>query len=388
MTETTLVGHLHRQVRNRPDAVAMHAFRGGRWVPITWAQLGVAVNRLAAFLLEEGIAPGDRVAILMSNRPEWHIADAAVLSVRAHPVPVDMTLGVEPVVRILCASRAPVALVDSPESRAALAAVGHRLSDLRRMVVAGGLDHPTDDRVGVPWAVALERGEAALRVRGSEVARLAAETEAGDVAAISWTSHASDAVQLTHAQVLVAIARTDGFLGAGPDARVLSHLPPAHVAGRVDTEFRGYVHGSATWFSRGAEHLVDDLRALRPTVFPAAPGVCESLAAAIRSRLDTIRGPRAPLVRWALTQGRAATAAAQAGAALTAGAARRHALAERLVLGRLRMRLGLDRARLLAGAAAPVDPAALRLLRSLGLPVLEVEGVVPGRALVTVGTRG
>ena len=91
-TGATLVEHMRRHVRDRADSVAMLFRAGERWAPITWSQFGVAARRFASFLLEEAVGPGEHVAIWSGNRPEWHIADAGILSVRARPVPVYQTL--------------------------------------------------------------------------------------------------------------------------------------------------------------------------------------------------------------------------------------------------------------------------------------------------------
>ncbi len=76
---STLVEQFRRQLSARPDRPAMFLRAGGRWAPISWRQFGDAARRLSALLLEEGIAEHSHVAIWSGNRPEWHIADVAVL---------------------------------------------------------------------------------------------------------------------------------------------------------------------------------------------------------------------------------------------------------------------------------------------------------------------
>ena len=78
--------------RYRDRAVALRVKRGGRWLPISYAELVEQVRNAAAALRDLGIAPGDRVAILSENRPEWAITDYACLACRSADVPVYPTL--------------------------------------------------------------------------------------------------------------------------------------------------------------------------------------------------------------------------------------------------------------------------------------------------------
>src|SRR2546428_2037326 len=71
------------QVRARGDRPALHTKIGGTWRPISWKQYGEAVKRAGGYLLSEGLAKGQRTAILSYNRPEWYIADLAPLHARA-----------------------------------------------------------------------------------------------------------------------------------------------------------------------------------------------------------------------------------------------------------------------------------------------------------------
>ena len=374
---TTLVDHLRRQVRTRGGAVAMHFSAGERWAPITWSQMGVAVDRLAAYLLEESVTPGDHVAIWGGNRPEWHIADAAILSVRARPVPVYPTLSAEQAAYVLGHSEAAVAVVETPEVLERILSVRDRLAGCRRVVVMQGLDAPDAGGFAIPWAVALERGQAALELRRGEVTRLGAQARPEDIATLIYTSGTTGppkAVQLTHRNILATMASISSIVSADADDRILSYLPLAHIAERMNSEFRSYVFGNATWFSRGIERLAEDLVEVRPTLFFGVPRIWEKMAARVGARLDAARGPRGALARWAAAQGRQALDARERGAGPGRLARRRLALADRLVLARLRATLGLDQARVLVSGAAPIDPEVLRRLGSLGLPVLEVYG--------------
>ena len=387
----TLVAHFRRQVRTRPDAPAMYFRAGSRWAPITWRQFGEAARRLSALLVAEGVAEGGHVAIWASNRPEWHIADAAILSARARPVPVYLTLSADQCAYVLGHSEAEVAVVENRALLDRILSVRDRLPRLRRVVVLEGVDATEADDLVVPWLEALERGGAALLEHGAEVERRAAAIEPADVATLIYTSGTTGppkAVKLTHRNVLAGAAGLATFIDATAEDRILSYLPLAHIAERGSSEFRQYLFGNPVWFSRGIAHLADDLREVRPTLFFGVPRVWEKMAAAIQARLAAARGPRAWLGRWALRTGAAAAARRERGEPVEGLLARRHAVAERLVLQRLRAALGLDAARLVASGAAPISPEVLRFFAAIGIDVLEVYGMTEDTGLTTMNRPG
>jgi len=93
----TIVGNFARQVAVRPDAPAMYFLAGTRYMPISWAEFAKGARRLVGYLLGEGAEAQQHIAIWSGNRPEWHLADVAILSARCRPVPVYLTLSVDQV---------------------------------------------------------------------------------------------------------------------------------------------------------------------------------------------------------------------------------------------------------------------------------------------------
>ncbi|HVS41230.1 MAG TPA: AMP-binding protein, partial [Candidatus Dormibacteraeota bacterium] len=132
---STLVEQFRRQVAGRPDSPAMYMRAGGRWAPITWRLFGDAARRLGAWMLEEEVAEHTHVAIWSGNRPEWHIADVAVLSSRCRPVPVYLTVSAEQAAYVLGHSESQIAVVEGPELLGRVLSVRDRLPALRRIVV-------------------------------------------------------------------------------------------------------------------------------------------------------------------------------------------------------------------------------------------------------------
>ena len=388
----TLVEHLLRQVGTRADAPSLR-FMGanGRWVSITWGQFGAASRRIAAFLADEGVPEQGHVAIWSNNRPEWHIADAAVLSMRIRPVPIYLTLSGEQAGYVLGHSEAQVVFVENRALLDKVLSVRDQLPSLRRAVVIDGLDQPTPDGFAIPWAQVLHRGEQSLPRHGAELDRRAAAVAMDDIATLIYTSGTTGppkAVMLTHANIAAAVASVAKFIDAHDTDRTLSYLPLAHIAERMISEFRSYVYGNVTYFAVSPDRLGEHLRDVRPTVFFGVPRIWEKMAASVRAQVAATRGAKGALARWAVGVGEKLSDVRQRGEQPNALLNAQHRVADRVVLSKMRVALGLDQARILASGAAPIAPDVLRFFDAIGLEIDEVYGQTENTGLCTMNRHG
>jgi long-chain acyl-CoA synthetase len=387
----TLVQHLLRQIRGRADAPAIYTRTGGRWLPITWAQFGDGARRVASFLVDEGIKPGDHVAIWAGNRAEWHTADAAILLIRGCPVPVYQTLSADQAQYVLNHSETRVVFVENEAILARVLQERDQLRHLRRVVVMEGVDDPSPDGFVVPWRSALDAGQESVARNGAEIDERVSQTQMDDVVTLIYTSGTTGppkAVMLTHNNIAASARGLHDIVEVGPDDRVLSYLPLAHIAERMVSEFRSYRYGNATWFLDGLPNLGARLREVRPTHFFGVPRVWEKMATQVRKQIATSSPLKRALTQWAIRTGRRASDLREKGERVPTGLQRRLDLADRLVLSKLRAALGFDDVRILASGAAPIDPEVLRFFRSMGLEICEVYGQSENTGSTTVNRPG
>jgi long-chain acyl-CoA synthetase len=158
-----------------------------------------------------------------------------------------------------------------------------------------------------------------------------------------------------------------------PDDRFLSFLPLSHITERSVSHFGQIAAGAETWFARSFATVAEDLRACRPTLFFGVPRVWEKFRQGILERVDEQPFVMPAAASHYLTaSGRGQDASSGLGARL---AVAEHTALDAVVGRKLRRQLGLDRARLLACGAAPVDPELLRWFHGIGLPVAEGYGM-------------
>ncbi len=387
----TLIQHLLSQIRGRADLPALYSRSGERWVAITWGQFGEGARRIASFLLEEGISAGDHVAIWANNRAEWHTADAAIFMVRACPVPVYQTLSAEQAQYVLNHSESRVVFVENEALLARVLEHRDQLSHLRAVVVMEGVENPSPDGFVIPWQAALARGQERLVANGPVIDERISQISPDDVVTLIYTSGTTGppkAVMLTHRNIAASADGLAGIVDVGPDDRVLSYLPLAHIAERMVSEFRSYRYGNPTWFLDGLPNLGKRLREVRPTHFFGVPRVWEKMAAQVNKGIDRSPLPQRGLARWAIGTGRRVSDLREQRRAIPAGLRRRHLLADRLVLSKLRAALGFDDVRILASGAAPIDPEVLRFFSSIGLEICEVYGQSENTGVTTLNQPG
>jgi len=375
----TLVDHFWRHVGVQPGRPAMYAYHGGEWAPTTWGEFGERVWRVAAYLAAEGVPDGTHVAIWSENRPEWHVADMATLSAHLCPTPVYYSLSAAEGGYVLGHSESAVVFADSARIVERILGVRATLPALRRIVVFDTDTDVSEDGLVISFSEALARGATALDAgAAAEVDRRIAAVAPDDVATLVYTSGTTGppkAVMITHRNVDAAMHIFTSRIPVSPDDRVVSYLPLAHVAERLASEYRQYIFGNAVHFAASFGMLPAHLRDVRPTFFVGVPRVWEKIADRIRREIEAQPAPRRLVARWAIAEGRRAVDRRQSGRALGRLRARRLALADGLVLRRIRAQVGLDQATVLITAAAPISPEVLRFLHTIGLEVCELYGM-------------
>ena len=133
----TIVHRFRARAAGQPRRTAMRHVVNGAWTTISWADYATAVEQAAVGLIGLGVRPGDRVGLLASNRPEWHIADLAIMSAGAVTVPVYPTSSSSQVEYVLANSDARVCFVDDTEQLAKVLLHLPNLPALERIVSFG-----------------------------------------------------------------------------------------------------------------------------------------------------------------------------------------------------------------------------------------------------------
>jgi long-chain acyl-CoA synthetase len=284
----TIIEAFHANVRRIPRHPAMRCRSRHGWEVFTWADYGEGVAEVTAGLADLGIGSGERVAILSSNRVEWHLADLGALANGGVTVPVYPTSSAEQVGYILNHCGARLCFVENDELLAKVLEVRNTVPKLDRVVV-----FDDSQRLDAPFLM----GFSELRTVGAgrrrrepglveERAAVVVPDQPATLVYTSGTTGPPKAAILTHANIMWTIRSAASFVHLASGERFLSFLPLSHVAERGMSVFAPITIGGETWFARSLATVADDLLDCRPTVFFAVPRVWEKLQMAVLEKMD------------------------------------------------------------------------------------------------------
>jgi long-subunit acyl-CoA synthetase (AMP-forming) len=364
---------------------------GADWRTLTWADTRQQVLELAAGLAELGLAPGERVALLMPNRAEHVLADLAAVHAGGVPVTFYGTLAAEQIAYMAADCDARIAVLDGEPERARLDAVLARLPGLKKIIVRDPAACPADERY-ISWPEFAELGRARQAAAPSVVSGRMAQITPDDPVTLLYTSGTTGnpkGVVTTHRNVLYEVALVDQ-VGTVPDrVRWVSYLPLAHIAERMFSIYlaigrNGHVH----FCHDAATGLVGTLGAVRPTAFFGVPRVWEKIQTGLTALMAAEGDPaRRATVMQAMDTGRRYVESSQFGQTMPAGLAEEFRRADEDVLRPIRALLGLGETVATSSAAAPLPLEVARFFAGLGLKILDVYGMTETTGAFTANTE-
>jgi long-subunit acyl-CoA synthetase (AMP-forming) len=338
-------------VRNRDDSVSL-----------TWSALRDRSDALAGGLAKLGVGRGDTVALMLSNRPEFSVADIAVMTLGATPFSIYQTLSPEQIQYVVSDAQAKVAIVEEAFLEQMLGARELGLDELEHVIVLEGA-----------------RGEGTTAwddVEGSdpdfdpEPSWRAIEPD--DLLTLIYTSGTTGppkGVQLTHRNLMAGVRSTNGIIEFPDAARVISWLPSAHVAERMAHHYLPIVFAMTITTCPVAKEIVQYLPTVKPSWFFAVPRIFEKLRGAMAGGVfndDQKRG-------WLEAAERKVTLE-QAGEPVPDDVAAQAAEGEEL-FAQVRGWLGLDEAVAVNAGAAPTPPEVIVFFHAIGIPLAELWGM-------------
>jgi long-chain acyl-CoA synthetase len=372
------LGRMVLDATERHGGAAIRFPRDGEWREWSFSELGDAVRQLARGFAALGIEPGDRVALLGETRPEWTLADAALLAAGCVVVPVYHTNSPEECRYVLDHSGARAIVVEDAAQLEKIEAVRDELPGLEHIVSMADTG-----RTPTVNDLRLRAGEVPAEQLEQRLERVGPD----DVATIVYTSGTTGppkGCMLTHRNVLFTMDAYVRRVHLRPPATLFMFLPLAHALARLVQMVSLDVGGTLAFWSGDSRKLVDDVAAARPTHFPSVPRVFEKIHARALARGQEGSAVKQRLFSWSVATGRKARPAAREGR-LSPVLRAQYALADRLVLSRIRDLFG-GRLELALTGAAPIPLEVLEFLDACGITVLEGYGMTETCAAATLNT--
>ena len=376
----TLGEALRRTAAAHPDLIAVRTLDDA--VALTWSQLRARVDALARGLAGLGVGRGDTVALMLANRPEFHLADLAAVTLGATPFSIYLTSSPEQIEYVVGDAEARVAIVERAYLDRLLAAK-ERLPRLERVVLV--------DPDGAPPAGVLALSEVEGANPGFDVDAALAAVEPDDVATLIYTSGTTGppkGVELAHRNILGAVSCVQEIIRLEPGARVISWLPAAHIAERAAHHYIPVVYAASITTSPDPRAIVQTLPQVRPNWFFAVPRVWEKLKAGLEAMLAAQPEEARAKVAGALEASLQRVRLRRRGEPVPDELERAVAAADAAIFANLRTMLGLSEVVTVNVGAAPTPPEVIEFFHALGIELAELWGMSETCGAGTVNRPG
>jgi long-chain acyl-CoA synthetase len=377
MESTTLTGQSRAvQASTLTEALRLTAADHGEIVAVrtpddsvsmTWAEVLERAERIAGGLAELGVKRGDCVAIMLGNRPEFHLVDLAAVLLGATPFSVYVTYPAGEIRFLLEDSQARVAIVEQAYLEPMLAA--QEGTALEHVVVLDG--------AAADGTRSLDELESSCPP-DFDAAAAGAQVRPDDVLTLIYTSGTTGhpkGVQLTHRAVMFTVRTVEEVIHLPPGSRVISWLPSAHIAERNAHHYIPIVFAGTVTCAPNPREVLSYLPQVRPNWFFAVPRIWEKL----KSGLEAMQAAqpeeqRAP-VQAAIEASIKRVRLRQRGQPVPQELEAQVAEDDANLFSRIREMLGLDQALAVNVGAAPTPVAVLEFFHALGIELSELWGM-------------
>ncbi|WP_106847793.1 long-chain fatty acid--CoA ligase [Blastococcus sp. Marseille-P5729] len=368
---TTVADVFRATAAERPDQIAFRSLErdGVPAVQYTWSELRQTVDDLAKGLHELGVDGDQQIALMLLNRPEFHVADLAGVMLGAATTSVYVTLAPEQIEYLL--NDAEVSVVFTEQLfLPVIEKVRANVPSIKHVIVVDGQgsdDVRTMDQV-------IEMGRGSEFDIDASVQALTPET----IITLIYTSGTTGnpkGVQLSHANVLAAFKGAEGRAVFPDPSRVISWLPAAHIAERMAHHYLPLKYGTEVTTCPDPRLVGEYLPQVRPTWFFAVPRVWEKMKSAVEAGLAAIPGEQGEQARGALQAAIKKVKLEQSKQPVPAELAAIVEKADAALFAGLRQRLGLDEVSTANVGASPTPPEVLEFFHAIGVPVSEIWGM-------------
>ena len=365
-----ILPHLE-EVTDRKDVLV--AKIQGTWKPTGIAEFRETADRISYGLMEAGIKPGDRVAIISNNCPEWNFADFGIAQIGAVSVPVYPTMSSADTVFILNDAEVKIAFVGDPDLFAKLAALRAEVPSLTAVFsFKQQADQPF-------WNELAEKGKENPQPEKLNAYKAAIKPD--DLLTLIYTSGTTGTpkgVMLTHKNLISNVVAAGEVCPVKSEHKVLSFLPLSHIFERMLVYLYLYV-GAGIYYAESMDTIGDNLKEVKPFAFSTVPRLLEKVYDRIVAKGNELTGIKRSLFFWALKLGQRYELDGKNGAWYEW----QLSLANKLIFNKWREALGGNVGVIVSGAAA-LQPRLARVFTAAQIPVLEGYGLTETSPVICV----
>jgi long-chain acyl-CoA synthetase len=362
------------------DSPALSSKVAGKYRAITYRETALKVHALASGLVATGVEKGDRIALISENRPEWAIADLAIMHIGAINVAMFPTLPAGQVQYIIADSEARIIIVSDVKQLRKALEVKKTLPDLHIVTMDCPAD-PVNDVMN--FNDVLKRGETSP-LRDLDYEERWKSLQPDDWASIIYTSGTTGDPKgaiLSHGNFASNVDAAKDIMTFHRGDVLLSFVPLNHAMGRLVDHYLPLSCGSMIAYVENLRRLRQNLGEVKPHYMLLVPRVLEMFHEGLAGNIAKEPPWKQRLFSWAISVG---LRSCEKKGAASPFLAFRWWLADKLVFSKIRDRLGLQRLKLFFSGGAPLPKAIAEFFSAMRLPILEGYGLTETSPLVAV----
>lgn len=355
------------------------------WVDIPWEELLRRIQAMAGYLHKHGVRPGDRVAILSENRPEWAVTDLATQMLGGVNVALYTSLPADQVQYILRDSGAKLFVVSTGIQLKKAEKIFDACEDLERVVTMSAMrkEHPAYVHA---WKDAMAEGADYWAEHAAELAPLADAVSPEDLSALIYTSGTTGnpkGVMLTHRNFCSNVTSALATVPFGPADHHLSFLPLCHSFERTAGYTAVLACGAKISYAESIDTVSRNLLEVHPTVMISVPRLFERVFNVISKSVDEGPPLKKRIFDWSVEAGKQAARVRGKGKRIGPLLRLKNRLAHRLVFSKLHEKLGGNLRFAVSGGAA-LPRAIGEFFQAAGVIIIEGYGLTETSPVLAV----
>ncbi|MBU2515739.1 long-chain fatty acid--CoA ligase [bacterium] len=345
-----------------------------KWNGVTWGEVDTRVEQIAAGLIETGVHPGDRVAIIGNTRLEWTLCDLAIIRIGAVTVGIYQTLSGEQCKYILSDSAATVLFVEDQTQYYKIEPLLSELPGLKSIIFwdiedgKGALSSLEDLAI---------KGKESITLNPNLVEQYESRIKPDDMALIIYTSGTTGPPKgacLSHKNILAELHLIERLIKKEDIGDIMMFfLPLSHVGERVPGQFMRISRGITAAYVKDINKILEDIEEIRPTFFGSVPRIFEKVYAKIQSEVANASASKQKVFTWAEKTGREYSKLVQLNRPIPFFLQLKYKIADKLVFHKIRQIFG-GRVRYFLSSSAPIAQEIIEFFHACGMLILEAYG--------------
>jgi len=353
----------------------------GNWEDILWEDVGKDIAAFTNSLIEIGINPKDKVALLSDNRYEWMISDIAIQSTGAADVPIYASSTPAQIEYILNDSEAIAVVLSTKEQLDKVLEIKDKIPNVKNIIA---MDATVDGVLS--FNDLLEKGKSGKF--NDEIKKRKENIQLEDLATIIYTSGTTGnpkGVMLTQSNFVKDVEAAYAVMKTEMSDEIsLSFLPWTHSFGRTADLYLGLYHGRGIMvIAESIQKVAENMKEIRPTMFASVPRIYEKVYSKIISQVEVGPPLKKKIFYWSLKQGREAAQYKLNNKSVPFLLNLKLSLADKLVFGKIRDALG-GRFKFGASGGGPLSKELGEIFYAMGIKIVEGYGLTETTPIVTI----